>query len=328
MKSFLLVAVFACALNAETAKVRAATPQSSIRVPMIGFAPMPSSGGLRPVWGTFGADILGDPMALPSGVNLIAAAPGQQYALSVRGDQGELGLVLLNEATGIGDFQTISGALANADHISFSPKGSSAILYASTTQRFEVLTGLPSAPRVARDVDGSLFVASVVALAVSDDAAVVLAGFSGDTPSITLLASDGTVQTVLNAASVAAIRFFPGTHDAVFTDRLSNQVTLLSGDSFSQRILASDAQGVSAPLDVETSIDGTRVYVANSGANDVLMIDVATGNSNALPSSFVPAAFGRLFRSVLSVTAQDGNDVWLLDTDASSPWVAYAPKMR
>jgi hypothetical protein len=328
MKSFLLVATITCALHAETAKVKSAAQQSAIRVPLIGFAPMPSSGGLRPVWRTFGADILGNPMTLPSGVNMIVAAPGQQYALAERGDQGELGLIILNEVTGVGDFQPVSGALANADRISFSPKGSSAILYASATHRLQVLTGLPVSPRVARNIDGSTFLASIVALAVSDDAAVVLAGFSGDIASISLLASDGTVQTVLNAASVAAIRFLPGAHDAIFADRQANQVMLLSGDSLSPRLLADDAQGVSAPLDVETSTDGTRLYVANSGANNVLTIDLATGNSNAVSCSFAPAAFGRPLKSVVSVTAHDGNNIWLLDTAATSPWVAYAPRIN
>lgn len=329
MKRVLVVAaVLVCVMKAETAKVASAAAQTSIRVPLLGFAPTSSSDGLRPVWGTFGANRLDNPLSLPDGLASIWAAPGQQYAFAKRTGLGELGMLALNEVNGVGDFQSISGGLANADRVAFSPRGSSAVLYAGASQRLQVITGLPADARIASEIDGSAF-PSPASIAVSDDGALVLAGFlNGGNGFVLQILNGAGTQTVPNVGSATAICFLPGAHDAVIADSQANQIILLQGDALSARILAGDAQGVSVPLDLQTSTDGSRVYVANSGAKNVLNIEVATGDSTALQCGFAPASFARLLKSVLSISAQDGTDIWLLDTDAVTPWIAYAPKIR
>jgi hypothetical protein len=295
---------------------------------LLGYAVRSGPLELRAIAGVVGADILADPTPLPAGLTTLMIAPGQQYALATRGDEGQLGWMSLNE-DGLGDFTPIAGAVAKADRVSFNSSGSAAILYASASRRLQVIGGLPDSPRIVRDIDGSAFAAPLTATAISDDAAVVLLAFStGDTGVVAALGNDGVPRTVFNAGSIAAIRFLPGTHDAVVADSQSNQITLLSGDTYSPRVLAGDAQGVSTPLDLETSTDGSRVFVANSAANNVLMIDVATGSSKALECGFAPAEFRRLAKSAISVTAQDADGVWVMDTDAPGPWVAFTPRLR
>jgi hypothetical protein len=327
MRRFLPFALFTCVLIAET-KVKSAVTGSSVRMPLLGYAIGSSPLELRAIAGVVGVDILADPTPVPAGIRALMIAPGQQYGLATRGDEGQLGWISLNE-DGAGDYTPIPGALAQADRVSFNSSGSAAVLYSGASQRLQVIGGLPNSTRIIRDLDASAFAGTLSALAISDDASVVLLGLSmGESGFVAVIGNESGPRTVFNASSVAAIRFLPGAHDAVVADSQMNQITLLSGETYSPRVLAGHAQGVSTPLDLETSTDGSRVFVANSAAGNILMIGVATGNSTALECGFAPAEFRRLAKSAISVTAQDGDGVWVMDTDAAGPWVAFVPKLQ
>lgn len=324
IKTFVLFgAVCLCsgAFGAENAKVAGNLTAATIRVPSLGLALTPD--GLRPVWGTLGADLLGDIVPLPSGLAKLIPAPGQGFGLAQTADQTQMGIVLL-DGNLIGDFQPVAGALGNPDRIVFSPGGSSAVLYSLATQHLQILTGLPGSPQVARDIDATSLPGTAGALAVSDDAGLVLAAaLQPDGAVVTAFAADGTSRTVSSGGAISAMRFLPGTQTAVIADSQNNQITLWAVNS--TRVLATDAQGIATPLDLESSTDGHRVYVANSGAGNILTIDLASGTATALQCYFNPSAFGPLRNSAVTVMGQSSDSVWLLDKDAAAPWVAFAP---
>lgn len=309
-----------------------AAPPEHIRMPLVGFAMGSSPVELRPIVGRAGANLLGSAIPVAADVRAILPAPGQQYALVRRGDPEQMGVAALT-SDGLGEFRPLVDAVSQADFVSFSPVGMAAVLYSRADHRLQVISGLPGAPRMVRDMDTMAFPAALRTAAVSDDGVLVLAAFSsGVTGYVALLGADGAPRTVVNGASLSAVRFFPRRHDAVVADREANRVMLVSEDAsspgvLSARVLAGEAQGVSGPLDLETSTDGTRVYLANTGAKNVLMVEVASGVTQTLAAGSELSSFQRLMKSVVSLRAPDGKNVWVLDTDAAAPWVSYAPRV-
>ncbi len=333
------VSVFACAVlivahaSAAAPKVfkPAVSSAPSVSAPALGYAVLTSPLELRLILGTPDGSGLDDPVALPPDISAIALAPGQRYALVLSGDQGQIQVLALT-TSGPGAVSAVTGAVPQPDLIVFSPSGSSAVLVSSALQRLQALTGLPDAPSVSLDVDVSQFGSAVTSAAVSDDASMVLVGLAtGSGGSLARVATDGTLQTILNAGNISAIRFIGPGHDAAAADGQLNRITLLNAGSdgqFATRVLATDAQGVNAPRDLEFSTDHARVYVANAGANNILMVDAATGNSQAVTCGFPIAAFQRLMTSAIAISGQNSRSVWVTDTDATAPWVAFVPSLR
>lgn len=309
----------------------AATPPSSVRVPVLGYAVLREPLELRPLLGNAEGSLLGDGIPLPADASAMSIAPGQRYALIRSGDQGQVSITFVNPG-GLQASGVIAGVMLQPERITFSSSGSSAILVSSALQHLQVVTGLPDAPVISLDADTSQFGATVAAAAVSDDSSVVLVALTNNASSwIARLATDGSLQTIVNTGASSSIRFFPHSHDAVAADIELNQITVLTagaGDQYVARVLATSAQGVSTPLDVEFSTDGSRVYVANSGAKNILMLDVATGNAQAMPCGFAAMGFQRLTTSAISISGQDSRSVWVTDTDAPTPWVAYVPSLQ
>jgi hypothetical protein len=305
---------------------RSASSDSSVRLPILGFA-VRAPLELRPILGSAEASGLGLPLALPSGATAVMAAPGQRYVLAVL---DQIAVARLGP-DGLGPLNPISGTMANVERVDFSPSGSAAVLYSRSSQRLQVLAGLPDSPSLVMDVDTTSWAATLTSAAVCDDAAVVLVGASaGDNTLLAMLGSAGQLNAIANVSSISAIRFMVQTHDAVAVDSQRNQVLFLKAGqdaSYSARVLGGDAQGLSAPSDVELSTDGSRVYVANSGTNAISIVEIATGNSQSLNCDFALAGFQRLTGSVVRVTGQNTNSVWVLDTDAVSPQISFVPTL-
>jgi DNA-binding beta-propeller fold protein YncE len=121
------------------------------------------------------------------------------------------------------------------------------------------------------------------------------------------------------------MRFLPGTQDAVVGDRGFKQILLLTSvvQGFNSRVLATEAQGVNAPTDVEVATDQQRVWIADAGGSGLLIVDLNSGAVTTVNCPFPPASVTRLAgRSVFLVAGQDGATagLWAPETANGAVW--------
>src|SRR5207247_1882624 len=117
------------------------TAWAQIGAPSLGF--LPDSGRLRPVYGIPSAAMIAGPLdtgPLDTGHRFVdlAVAPRQDYALAIEAESREV--FLLQPGLGV---SKIAGVDANPARLVFSPGGSAAALWSSSTNRTQILTGLP-----------------------------------------------------------------------------------------------------------------------------------------------------------------------------------------
>lgn len=308
------IAILILASAAAGAELPGITPGSAIRPPILGYVQL-APADLRPVAGFLGANVVMDPV---EGGMPAFAAPGQQYAL-VQNEKSGIGVARLT-AGGFAAAKPVSGALSRIDRVAFSPTGRSAAILQA--QQLQLITGLPDEPRIVQDLDLSAIAGNLGAFAISDDAEAAIAAFINGEK--TRLEDLRTGRQVSELVSAAAIRFVAGTHAALIADSQSNQVLLF--EEGAPVLLAGAAEGVSAPSDIETSSDGNAVFVANS--NGLLVIDRSTRQMRTLACGFAPFSFQKLMRSTVAALSSDGESIAVLDADASSPWPAFAPRIR
>lgn len=290
-------------------------PAVGPKVPLLGYLTSNSPVSVRPIAGAPGAVAVGDPIPLPADVTQIFVAPGQRFGIVERAGAGELGTLQLGISESGGE-QSLPGAVAQADSVAFSPSGGVALLYSASMQLAQVVTGLPLSGQVARSLDLTpLNGIPVASLAVSDDAQTALIGVSGRTSgAVWSFASGQPPRQLMQLGVPSAIRFFAGKQDAVVADSAWQQVSLIrsAGLEISSRTLASAAQGLSNPSDVEISSDQQQVWVADTSGS-LLSIDLNSGATAVTDPSFPPAKLTRLSgQSVYLVTSQDNGSsgVW------------------
>lgn len=319
--------ILAAASGALVAETPAGVPRkleantARPQVPVLGYVKTASPLTLRPVTGVPGAVVLGDLIPLPDRATNLVVAEGQQYAIVERSGEPSIAILRLEAGTAA-DLQAVPGALPHWDLVAFSTGGSFAVLYSGADRRMQVLGGLPSEPQVVRNVDlGTSSDAPVSALAVSDDGSSVAAGTSdGSSGSVWLLPASDPVRKLLSASVPSALRFLARSQDILIGDRGSKQVTLLSGAA---RLIAGEAQGVNAPIDMGISTDGQRVWIADAGANSLLTVQLDSGAITTEACPYTPASLQRLEgKPVFLIAAQDGDGagLWAPETANVHVW--------
>jgi hypothetical protein len=274
--------------------------------------------------------VLGSAVPLPDQVSAVSVAPGQQFALiETSGGPSE---VLPLTLDGSGAAVPIADSLPHSDSIAFSPSGSAAVLYAARTRSAQVIVGLPASPRLDRTVDLSVAALPLTSIAISDDAQAILAGFSDGLHGSIWSFTAQPAQQIAPAGLPIAIRFFPGSSDAVAADRGWQQILRLPHGAAPQ-VLAGGATGIADPSDLEISSDLKTVWVlsstpavrAASGRRTVAShtgqlsaIDLATGAVSSAPAPFEAANLQRLAgESVFLLSSTDGS--------ASGLWAPVSP---
>jgi hypothetical protein len=301
--------------------------------PLLGYLASDSPLSVRPIVGAPGAVVVGDPIPLPDDVTRFVPTPGQQFGLVERAGAAELGVLQLG-VTNSGVVQPIPNTFSHADRVAFSPSGTVALLYSATLQQAQVVTGLPSSAQIAQSLDlTTLGGIPVTSLAVSDDGQTVLAGVSDGTSGAVWLSSNGqSAQQLASLGVPSALRFFSGSQDAVVSDSGWQQVSLLTGiaQQFNLQLLASAAQGITAPADVEISMDQQHVWVADSSG--LFDLDLRSGAASAIDCPFAPAELHRLWgESVYGVASADNKNwgLWAPGAPATRLWkLAHSPEAR
>jgi DNA-binding beta-propeller fold protein YncE len=248
--------------------------------------------------GVPGAAIVGSPLALPDGVSLVRPAPAHRYALVEFAGGSAPAVVDLEDGAAP---LAIEGALTRAGLAAFSPTGRSALLY-EASGRLQIVTGLPSSPRVAREFN----IPDAASVAVSDDGAAVLVADAAG--SVSLLDQDGLATPLLQLTRLAAMSFLPHRLDAVFCDGARGEVILAGAGS--RRLLASGLDGAAR---MAPSTGGEALYVTAAEARRAWRIDVATGESRAIDLPVNPDALEPLRAAdTFLISSRPGEPAWLL----------------
>lgn len=198
-----------------------------------------------------------------------------------------------------------------------------------------MLRGLPANPAADDALDLSSLSGTLSALAVDRSGAHVLAGFTGDNGGVYSVASGAAPVRLAGAAQPSAIVLSAQEHDLYFADQARQQIWQVQ--SFDEQpaamLFAEASSGVSAPVGIGLSADGTRLFVAESGSQALDVFDVSTRSAAArLNLEFAPDTVRTLDgKSLLLLKANpQGQDPYyvLRDAGADGAAVYFVPVGR
>jgi DNA-binding beta-propeller fold protein YncE len=295
---------------------------ATIQGPQLGYVFDNAKKELRPILGIPGAAVLGE--ALAAGVELrkVAISPRQDYALVVAGEHNQAMVFAMGQPTLTAVM--VQGADRGADQIAISAGGMAAALYYQNAGRVEVVTGLPAAPKVSSEIylqSGQ----KLTAIAVGDDGHTVLAASGGR---VFQAAVGGEVPILSDLGRVTAITI-PAAGTAFVADSGNNQIHRVRGigAGIEADVIAGPKQGISAPVAVEVSRDGSRVFVANAKPGSVSIIDLkgdtaaSTIDCACKPTGMVRLAGNEAFR----LTEMSNQPMWVLDAGGTEPRLLFIP---
>jgi hypothetical protein len=305
---------------------RGATSQATLTPsgPSLGYIWRSSDSTLRRVIGIPGAahfdsPILSDPVYTAAAVALRA-----QIAL-LEDKAGNLALLQLDR---VQEPETIASGLPQGLQIGFAPAGGQAIAFVPGAKSIVRITGLPGQPQSSSfAVSGS---GSLSAVALSDTGMLLLSFQLEDgTTSIVTIGSEGASIQLLALAHFGGMTFLSGRDDALISDSAKNTMYLIHkvGPSATVEPLASEKDGLNAPIRVAASYDGHWAIVSNQGDSNLVRIDVtaATGalriSCTCIPAQLTPLTGNAVFQ----LTDADNSPAYIVDASAILPKVYFIP---
>ena len=300
----------------------------NIQGPVLGYVFDRSLNGIRRIWGVPGASRMGE--VWPAGVELSMAqvSSGQDFALGVTKTEGRMVLVDLRAESG--RVWTIPQASSKINQVVFSSRGDSAILVPSENRRLYLISGLPDSPSGISEVDLSQLPAAPQIFALSDDGQLLLMAVQGGELSTLYSYSRASgIRMVGLAGQVSAMRFLNQSREAVAADRHAREVFLIRDllGSAERILLASEREGITAPVALELSKDNQRVYVANAEPGGIVTIDFA-GRAQLTPCDCIPTALERMGESIFRLTELSDKPLMLLDGTGQESRVLFVPADR
>jgi len=254
-------------------------------------------------------------------------ASQQDYALAISASDSHvlrLGARLAIEDLGL--------PIGGTDVIALSPTGSAAAFYDREKNRVQVIAGLPSKGRIAREFELSGFRGELASLVVDDNAEAVVVGFSGvENDAIVALGVDGSVRTLAGAQYASAICFLNGTRDVLIADGAASRIYLVRDVTGTAELVlvAEDVKTFVEPVAISVSKDNKQAFVAGSGMPGVAGIDLAGGGVTFTPCNCAPSQLTPLSgKAVFRLTEPSSGPMWLFDADAAEPRIVFVPPYR
>jgi len=245
--------------------------QSSAGVagPVTGFVLAGTSGTLRPMLGIPGAAHLGGPVA--SGLTAASVSPDGSTALTVQA-HGQLVAYTGLRAASPAPLK-VASAIAGADLFAWSPDGSGAAVYASTSRQGQMLTSLAKSPATGAPIDLSSLPGPVAALAF--DGKNLILGVSGELGGIYL--TNGSAAPLRIAAGGNPSGITLAGASLYFADNQSNQIWQVQNYATTPAALlfASD-NNTAATAGLQVSADGLRLFVASDATQKLAVYDIAS----------------------------------------------------
>jgi hypothetical protein len=287
---------------------------NTITEPVLGLVVDAKAQTIRVLMGIPAASQVGGSMDTGTPLAAVSISSERAYALAV--EQGTGAAVLVSQS----GRNALTGVRAGALQTAVSPRGTAAALYFGDSGKALVLTGLPDAPQVLREVtlDGPPLV-----LAVSDDGAslaAVVANPTGSDATVFSYAAAGAGQALLGDRRFSSLEFVPGS--ATLLMATETAVYLYQGSQGLQ-LLADQRDGIADLVGAAASSDGARVFIAmRSGL--VAVRDLAAGTQKLLSCSCEPAGIWRLRgNAVFRLNELSAGPVWLVDGGTADPRILF-----
>lgn len=323
-------------LRASCLLALAGAAWAQVQGPVMGY--LPDGGTLRTMSGIPAAGSIGSAI-IPSGMfSRTEVSPDQTQALAVATGTGAVMLYTI----GTGASVAVQGVASAPDRIVFSPSGTAAGLWFSSTRHFQLLNSLSASPAV-KDIDFSFTGSDPTALAVSDDGQWMVGAWPfslyADGPS-------GYVIVLPVSGTAEAVCFFHGRNDVAAIT--ANQVIVISdiASAVAPNVIWSKpddppqadpatAPAVEMAVGLATSFDNRYLSVAGN-LGSLSTFDLAAGTSVGVNCACSPAGLygmgGSLFRAtsltdgVVKVFDAANNEVWFvpLAMPATPPSTASA----
>lgn len=305
---------------------------TSFSGPILGFVPGPSPNELLTIRGIPGAARISNSIFLPAAVSRIYLAPKQGYAVAQQGETGAISLVVLRSANGLVDTPValpLSGAMSHPDLVTFSPNGTAAGLYSEATGNVQLFAGLPDSPRLVQQVSNISLAGGARAMAISDDAALLLMADGSGT--VWIARSQTAPQPAYHASQVSALAFVPQSHDAIVCDPALDSITILpDGSSAGVRTLQPPSNQECRPSAAALTSDGRTILIACPAQQRVWSVDRTTGASNSYSSKVGITAFDRVgaAESFLASPADSNGTYWLVTWNEGEPAFTFIGAAR
>jgi hypothetical protein len=303
--------LFLCALL-FAASAAAQSSSTTITEPVLGLVLDAGTQSIRTLAGIPAASRVG--AMLSDGTPLSAAAISSElaYALALDG----AGNVLLVSQSGQ---QPLAGVRAGAKLVAVSPGGTAAAVYYGDTGKASILTGMPDAPQVLREVtlDGP-----PSALAVSDDGAGLAAvvSLAANQATVFYYSPDASGQGLLSDRQFPSLEFVPGSATLVMATQ--NAVYLYQGRQGLQ-LVTDQRDGVVNVVGAAASADGARVFIGMA-SGQVAVRNLAASTQTVLSCSCQLAGLWRLRgKAVFRLNELGAGPLWVVDGDATQPRILF-----
>ena len=295
---------------------------ASIQGPQLGFVFDAAKRQLRPILGIPGAAVLGQPLTAGIELKRVAISPLQDYALAVVGEHNEV--VVFNMSHSPLNSVAVQGADRGPDQLAVSAGGKAAALYYKNTNRIEVVNGLPGTPKVSSELTVSAGQV-LTALAVGDDGHTIL-GAAGD--KVFEVTAGGEVPVLAELGKVSAITI-PSNGTALVADNVHNQVYRVRGlgAGIETDVIAGAKQGISRPVAVAVSRDGSKAFIANAKPATVAIVDLKTEKEvTSIACACTPTGLTRLAGTdTFRLTEISSRPIWMLEAGRADPRVLFVP---
>lgn len=243
-------------------------------VPKLGFVLDGNTQALRPINGTPGAATFGPPLALP--VPLTRAVTAQKHNFALAGSPDRASLLVVSKLDSEPSIVEIDGISRDAELVVLAASGSAAVVFHAAAGRLYVVSGLPQSPSIARTLEAG----GITAVAVTDDARFVAAGFSTGENTAAVRVHDGESgawRELSPAGRVSALAFSPGGRDLLMADAAPASVSLIrdvAGDAAVTPLL-SEADGLGSPAALRFLTGGRALIAAGQKVTTVAFADRA-----------------------------------------------------
>jgi hypothetical protein len=246
-------------------------------------------------------------------LSAVAIASGQAYAVAL--EDGTGAALLVSQA----GRQALAGVRSGAQLAAVSERGTAAAVYFGDTGKASVLTGLPDAPQILRDVtlDGA-----PSAMAVSDDGTNVAAAISlaANQTTVFFYSADGAGQGLLSDRQFTSLAFVPGSTALLMA---TQSAVYLYQSRQGLQLLTDQRDGLTNVVGAAASSDGTRVFIGMQ-SGQVAVRDLAASTQTLLSCSCQPAGMWRLRgQAVFRLNELGAGPLWVVDGDAAAPRILF-----
>jgi hypothetical protein len=291
--------------------------QEPIRGPMLGWVWDSQKETLRPVLGIAGSSLLGNSLDLGAPVKSAAISGAQEYALVLLGDSRDPALVSFRDSKP--SALPLPDVPSGASRVDLSPHGDSAALSYEDAKKIIILTGLPAAPSVQGNLDLSVE-GLPAALALNDGGSTLLATYP-DLPATLVIDSGGNRWPLPFDPAVKALAFFENSRDALLS--AADGVYLaknVSDTTELTQVWISAAAGAVAPFDAK------RILVVDTDAQNILKLDLESGENLAVQCPCAPTSLSRMSgRVVFRLNEVSKGPLWLVEVQDSGLRTVFVP---